>query len=275
MKKTNNSKPMKKNAAATQERRFLSNGELRVQSDNNGKKIVGYAAKFSPSLSDDLGGWRERLDPHCFDASLAGNVDCRALWNHDRNHVLGRTTSGTLHLTTNSTGLFYEIDPPDTQLAKDLMTSMERGDVTNSSFAFVCLQDDWSQSVNGDIIRTVLKATLIDVSPVTYPAYPDATSGVRASLRSCPADLRSKLTKRDDDTDDDDDDDDLDCEGEDADDPRCEDRCQCRCKACSEQQDCSLCLNDSCDDDACLDADCLAQITRAAHRDLLLRRLRS
>lgn len=230
MKKTNNSKQskQKKSNTAAQERRFLSNGELRVQSDSNGKKIVGYAAKFSPALSDDLGGFRERLDPHCFDACLAANVDCRALWNHSPLHILGRTTAGTLRLSIDNIGLRYVIDPPDTQLSRDLMISMERGDVTNSSFAFLCLEDDWSQDANGDIIRTVLKATLIDVSPVTYPAYPDATSGVRASLHSCPADLRSKLSKRDDEDDDNEcDPDDPDYDPDECDDEDRDDACDC------------------------------------------------
>jgi len=269
MSKSNSSKSKKKNVGATQERRFLSNGELRVQSDNNGKKIVGYAAKFSPSLSGDLGGFRERLDPHCFDACLAGNVDCRALWNHSPLHILGRTTSGTLRLSVDNVGLRYVIDPPDTQLSRDLMISMERGDVTNSSFAFFCSEDAWSQDVNGDIIRTVLKADLVDVSPVTYPAYPDATSGVRASLRSCPANLRAKLVR--------DSDDDGHCDPDSSDfdpDEDCddiEDRCECTCESCSENDDCSNCTNSDCN----FDCDgCPIQTTRSANMNLLLRRLR-
>jgi len=195
----------KKITSPAQERRLI-NGELRILSDDRGKKIVGYAAKFSPTLSADLGGWREQIDPHAFDAALAAKVDCRALWNHDANHVLGRTSSGTLRLSVDSIGLRYEIDPPDTQIARDLMVSMERGDITQSSFGFLCSLDRWSEGPNG-IVRTVLQVDeIFDVSPVTFPAYPDATSGVRNSLRSCPADLRSKLTRDDEDEDEDDDD---------------------------------------------------------------------
>ena len=235
VKKSNSSKSKKGNTGATQERRFLSNGELRVQSDNNVKKIVGYAAKFSPALSNDLGGWKETLDPHCFDACLVSNPDVRALWNHDANHILGRTTAGTLRLSIDATGLFYQIDPPETQVAIDLMKSISRGDISQSSFGFVCLEDVWNQDANGNIIRTVLKATVFDVSPVTFAAYPDATSLVRANLRSCPLNLRSKLSKRDEDDDDghcdpespDYDEDADDCEDEDRDTSDSTSTCTC------------------------------------------------
>lgn len=160
------------------ERRFIESGELRVKKDDSGQKIFGYAAKFNV-LSEDLGFFREELDPHAFDSCLAANPDVRALWNHDANHILGRTKAGTLRINADKTGLFYEIDPPATTMAKDLMLSMDRGDVTQSSFGFVCIEDTWREDGQGNYIRTVLKAELFDVSPVAFPAYLDATSGVR------------------------------------------------------------------------------------------------
>ena len=179
---------------STPERRYLSTGELRIKSDDSKQKIVGYAAKFAPVTTSDLGGFIEQIDPHAFDACLAANPDCRALWNHDPNHVLGRTTAGTLRLSTDSSGLRYEIDPPATNMAKDLMILMQRGDVSQSSYGFFCLDDSWEQKQNGQIVRTVLKATLIDVSPVTFPATDATTTGVRSlALRNAPAALRKKL----------------------------------------------------------------------------------
>lgn len=180
------------------ERRFISQGELRVKGDGNGKKIAGYATKFTPSISEDLGFFREQIDPHAFDECLAANPDVRGLFNHDPNQVLGRTTAGTLRLSTDSVGLMYEIDPPATTLANDLMVSMERGDITQSSFGFICIEDTWREGVNGEYIRTVLKAELFDVSPVTFPAYADATSGVRAVRSLFPdgnEEIESKLAE--------------------------------------------------------------------------------
>lgn len=192
----------KRAAKPVPERRVLSS-IISIRRAPSGKRtIYGYAAKFAPVQSADMGGWTEEIHPNAFDSCLRSTPDVVGLWNHDVNHVLGRTTSGTLHLSVDKTGLLYAIEPPNTQLAKDLMELMERGDIHQSSFGFYCIEDSWREGPNGTYIRTVLKAELFDVSPVTFPAYPDATSGVRASLRSAPAAIReaikAKSKKRDD-----------------------------------------------------------------------------
>lgn len=178
------------------ERRFIAN-ELRVKKSDDGKaKIAGYATKFAPNaMSEDLGGFREQIHPNAFNKCLTANPDVRGLWNHDPNHILGRTTAGTLRLQVDNVGLQYEIDPPDTTVARDLMVSMERGDITQSSFGFVCINDDWRQDIDGTIVRTVLEAELFDVSPVTFPAYPDATSGVRSEVRNMSETSQAKLAE--------------------------------------------------------------------------------
>src|SRR6185437_12336821 len=103
------------------ERRFLSE-PVAVEQVGDSKKIKGYAAKFN-SRSSDLGGFTEIVDPKAFDRALRDKSDCRALWNHDTNYVLGRVKSGTLELTKDTTGLHYAIVPPKTQVAQDLMVS--------------------------------------------------------------------------------------------------------------------------------------------------------
>jgi len=179
---------------SVKERRLLSDGELRIESDGNKQKIVGYAAKFSPAKSSDMGGWFEQIDSHAFDTCLATKPDVRCLFNHDSNQPpLGRSSSGTLRLRVDQVGLFYECDAADNQMTRDILISMKRGDISQSSFGFQCSLDKWEQADNGDIIRTVLEAQLFDVSPVNFGAYPDATSGVRTSLRSAPASIRAIL----------------------------------------------------------------------------------
>jgi HK97 family phage prohead protease len=160
------------------ERRFLSE-PVAVEQVGDSKKIKGYAAKFN-SRSFDLGGFVEEIDPRAFDRALREKMDCRALWNHDTNHVLGRVKSGTLELNKDSTGLHYSIVPPATQVAKDLMVSMERGDVDNSSFGFVCSEDSWSVEKDGTVVRRLMDVDLYDVSPVSFAAYPDAPAQVRS-----------------------------------------------------------------------------------------------
>jgi HK97 family phage prohead protease len=160
------------------ERRFLSE-PVAVEQVGDSKKIKGYAAKFN-ARSFDLGGWFEEIDPKAFDRALRDKSDCRALWNHDTNHVLGRVKSGTLELTKDSTGLHYAIVPPKTQVAQDLMVSMERGDIDSSSFGFVCQQDEWFVEKDGTVVRRLLDVDLYDVSPVSFSAYPDAPAQVRS-----------------------------------------------------------------------------------------------
>lgn len=149
-------------------------------------KISGYAALFD-STSEPLAGGQfvERIAPGAFDDVLGNDV--RALFNHDPNYVLGRTTAGTLELSTDDKGLRYSITPPDAQFARDLITSMNRGDVTQSSFGFTVAEDgdDWDQHTDGTVTRTIKRfGKLFDVSPVTYPAYQDTTVSARSLERA-------------------------------------------------------------------------------------------
>lgn len=153
-------------------------GTIELRSDDGEHRISGYAAKFN-TLSENLGGFREQIRAGAFDGVLIDDV--RALFNHDPSMILGRTKAGTLHLDSDGTGLRYTIDPPDTQYARDLHKSIERGDVTQSSFAFQVDDDDWREDDDGRIIRTINKVKrLFDISPVTYPAYPDTSVAARS-----------------------------------------------------------------------------------------------
>ena len=155
--------------------------EMRVKADEGErKKIVGYAAKFN-SLSEEMWGFREQIAPGAFTEALKKS-DVRALFNHDPNYVLGRQSAGTVSLTEDDVGLHYEIDPPDTQWARDIVSSIERGDIAESSFAFSMSGgvEEWDDTAT-PAIRTIKSVgNLYDVSPVTYPAYPEATTGVRS-----------------------------------------------------------------------------------------------
>ena len=156
------------------ERRCLSAAELRL--DGGVKpKITGYAAVFNTVA--DIGGWfREVIKPGAF-AKTIKEADVRALWNHDPNYVLGRNKAGTLRLHEDDKGLAYEIDPVDTTWSKDLIVSMRRGDVNQSSFGFSVEKQDIDYEQNK---RTLLEVRLFDVSVVTQPAYETTTAQVRS-----------------------------------------------------------------------------------------------
>lgn len=159
--------------------RTLPMVELRVQRNETENFIEGHAAVFD-SWSETLGGifpFKEMVKRGAFIDSLESD-DIRALFNHDPNYVLGRNKAGTLELREDEKGLGVRIYPPDTQWARDLSVSIERGDITQMSFGFAVEEDEW-RSEDGYDVRELRRVKLYDVSPVTYPAYTATDVGVR------------------------------------------------------------------------------------------------
>ena len=162
-----------------QERRYLKTSELRITGgDDKPQKIVGYPAVFN-KLSENLGGFREKIAPGAFTTTLGDGDDVRALVDHDPSRVLGRNVSGTLKLEQNTQGLKATIKPADTQAGRDILVSLERGDIDGMSFGFRTRTDKW-ETIDGEEIRTLIDVELFDVSVVTYPAYPDTSVAVRS-----------------------------------------------------------------------------------------------
>lgn len=157
--------------------------ELRDAEGDKPSLIAGYGAVFG-KRSENMGygdvKFFEIIEPGAFDDVLSEDV--RGLFNHDANLILGRTRSKTLRLFVDATGLGYEIIPPDTQYARDLQVSLKRGDVDQSSFAFSLRKDGQKWVEEGNVITRYIKkvSRLYDVSPVTYPAYPDAPASMRS-----------------------------------------------------------------------------------------------
>lgn len=153
-----------------EKRTFDCNIEIR-KDDGKETKLKGHAAIFNEYVS--IGGWfMERIMPGAFKQAIKQD-DVRALFNHDANFILGRNVSGTLEMDEDKTGLAVDITPPDTQLVKDLVLSpIERGDISQMSFAFQVLEEKWIKGKDKELDkRDILKVKLFDVSPVTYAAY--------------------------------------------------------------------------------------------------------
>ena len=170
--------------------------ELVVEERAGGKTVIaGYAAVYD-RLSLDLGGFREKILPGAFDKVLArqrGKQDVVALFNHDSNIVLGRTSSGTLELSSDSKGLRYEVTPPATRA--DIVELIARRDVRGSSFSFAISPggDAWSSDEKGSIRSVREVSGLFDVSPVLNAAYP--SSSCEAALRSYEAWMETQNVK--------------------------------------------------------------------------------
>jgi HK97 family phage prohead protease len=157
--------------------------EERVGSDT--PWIVGYAAVYfreadpgtEYSIFEDL---HERIMPGAFDRILREGRDCRGLFNHDPDNLLGRVAAGTMRLGVDTTGLKYEINMPDTMCARDVVTSIKRGDLSGSSFSFTAMDVTWREQ--GQVtIREIRDCDVYDVGPVTFPAYTGSTVHIRAA----------------------------------------------------------------------------------------------
>jgi hypothetical protein len=170
------------------ERRFLNipgvGAEIVERGAGMAPCIRGYAAVFHREgdpgtefrMMDDVA---ERIAPGAFDRTLK-SADVRGAFNHDPSMILGRSSAGTLRLGTDARGLWYEIDPPDTTAGRDAMALIKRGDVSGSSFAFVPTSTTYSRADDGTVIITRNDLDLIDVGPVTFPAYEGTSTGIRA-----------------------------------------------------------------------------------------------
>jgi HK97 family phage prohead protease len=212
------------------ELRYQAAKELRVQTAADGSRTIsGYAIRYNePSV--DLGGFTEIVAPGAVTESLKRNPSVLCLRDHDPSLLMGRTTAKTLTLTEDANGLLFLCKLPTTASANDLAESIDRGDLDGVSFGFSVPNggDKWSNDGSGNVVRTLLKIDLAEISPCSFPAYPSTS----VSIRSCPPKLRSLLNRSQDDEDED------------------EDGCDCDCPECLDG-DCA-----DCSDPDCIDEDC-------------------
>jgi HK97 family phage prohead protease len=178
--------------------RYLPARELRISTAADGTKTLsGHAIMFGVR-SVNLGGFVEVVDPKAVSTSLR-TQDILCLNNHDSSEPLGRTSSGTLKLSTDPIGVAFTCSL-DTRIsyANDLAISVERGDVRGCSFGFRTNKDTWTND-NGTLLRTLNDIEVFEISICGSPAYPQTD----VSVRSIPKELRSLLKRSMDDDGDD------------------------------------------------------------------------
>lgn len=163
-------------AAVLDDVRQVVRAEIEERTSFQTAGLVGYAIVFD-SVSEDLGGFKERIKPSAVLRTLKGGDDVRALWNHDTGIILGRTTSGTLVMRADKTGLRVAIDPP--KWAAGYVESVERRDVGGMSFGFRVYEDEWT--LEGDTpMRDVVDMAFSEVTATPFPAYKATTLTVNA-----------------------------------------------------------------------------------------------
>ena len=173
---------------APEEKSMTNNRETRTfsfvldeeQRESKSPVIKGHAAVFNQRTHIPFWGFDEMVAPDAFADSIQKD-DIRALFNHDVNYVLGRNRAGTLKLFEDVRGLAIEINPPDTQFARDLMELIKRGDVNQMSFAFSVISESWTRGGEEESdLRVLQQVKLYDVSCVTMPAYEGTDCAVRS-----------------------------------------------------------------------------------------------
>jgi HK97 family phage prohead protease len=170
---------------------------VELRSEIAGNTLTGYAAVFGQYA--DFGSYLETLATTAFSAVLADPAtDVRSYYQHDSSRLLGRQGSGTLRISTDTTGLHFELDIPDTTDGRDLRELVSRGDLTGMSFGFVAGQEEWGSVPDGRELRTHASvARLIEVSPVSRPAYAGTSVQLRnfADITTPAIDGRSQLIR--------------------------------------------------------------------------------
>lgn len=176
--------------------------EIRRTSDDNRLRVSGMPVVFG-SLSEDLGGFRERFASGALTKTLSERQDVGLLYSHDTGAVLASREAGNLRLDVDDAALTMSADldlaDPDVQR---LAAKLEAGTVRSMSFGFRTVRDRWDdEDEDGMPIRTVTEAQLLEVSAVWLPAYPATSIVGRTSigdipvgvLASMPADLRERM----------------------------------------------------------------------------------
>lgn len=149
-----------------------------VEFRSEGTRLVasGVAIRYG-AVSKNLGGFKERIMPGAATKTLQER-DVTMLHEHERRMLLGRTSAGTLRVTNDERELAYEVDIPDTSYGRDLAVSLERRDVSGSSFGFIAIKADtkWTVGNDGVALRSVGAMMLDHLSTTCAPAYDEHTA---------------------------------------------------------------------------------------------------
>ncbi|WHP40763.1 HK97 family phage prohead protease [Lysinibacillus boronitolerans] len=164
------------------EKRNLPASNVEIREGEDGQRTIsGYAVKWEMK-SHAMGyfkRFKEQFKKGAFTDSMT-NDDQLALWSHDTSKVLGRTKNGTLRLFEDDIGLRFELDLPNSTLGNDAYETIKRGDVDGVSFGFQMQKQEWDENDVDNITRTILRAKLLEISPVAFPAYPDSQVSARS-----------------------------------------------------------------------------------------------
>ena len=163
-----------------------------AEGEERSRTIEGHAVVYGVR-SVNLTPWSsyrevyEIMERGCITPELLNRSDVVLTAFHDNTAILGRWRAGkgTLNLQLDVRGLKMSCTLADTERANELLSAIERGDISGMSFAFTADEDDSENGVSYEKldersddgkevwIRHVKRITgLYDVTIAGHPAYP-------------------------------------------------------------------------------------------------------
>lgn len=161
------------------EQRYYNMHDILTRSEGDDLTVEGYFAVFD-DVYHVCKGATESIRAGAFTESINGDV--RALYNHNTDIVLGRTSAQTLELRQDDKGLWgrIKINKNDSE-AVNIYERIARGDITGCSFGFDIESEETENRDDGTVHWTITKvAPLYEVSPCVFPAYEGTSIGTRA-----------------------------------------------------------------------------------------------
>ena len=180
--------------------------EVRVQQTamtSNGDMLVSGYVNMTNTLSYELGfdeKFVEKIAPGAFQKAInrskSNNEDIDFLAEHNDNSLLASTKNNTLSLIEDDKGLFMEARIVNTTIGKDYYEMIKSGIITNMSFGFFSLEEDWEYVGNDTYQRTITDLELYEVSAVRRPAYAASSissRGLDISEEKVPENIKEEL----------------------------------------------------------------------------------
>lgn len=171
-------------------RRLNSAPELRMEQvlreDGSAQRYIsGYAVVFEQYSRSFYDEWVEIIDRNAFANTDMSDVVMVVDHSHNAGDVLARSRNGegTLDITVDEVGVKFRFAVPDTTVGRDIAQLIERGDISECSFAFWVKADEWRYGVGfGDKTmderRILAVDKLADLSIVMRGAYPTTSVGI-------------------------------------------------------------------------------------------------
>lgn len=175
------------------ERRFLlpTISEIRSETDEEGKRRIVGLIPFN-RLSDDLGGFKERILPTAFANSLNSSNDIFALLNHNSDERLARRSNGSLKLRQTDNGLYVSLNPTTASWGRDALALIDDDLADGLSFGFNIRASNWTKEEDMPV-RNLVDVDLREVSLVYDPAYRDGGMVDTRSLNVVSMDIEQEI----------------------------------------------------------------------------------